>query len=346
MLLELLIVIVLALHLMCVNVAAAGPLVCLWLDWRGGRGDALAARIGRWLCWKSLALLLVGGGLGLLLGLLHWDDGYREVLGKFPSKIYYGVWELVFSLVLIVATAVLWRFAPQAKSARWGRAVLLLLTGTNLLYHFPFLFAIISRVHSGAATPDGIVDAAVFRGLMMEDSVLPQAVHFAFASFAMVGITLIGFALWMERARGASDSTTTQPADAAAADGPTATDAAAGRAPADGDSDHAISTASDLGYDAQRITAWGARLALVATLCQIPVGMWLVVKLAPGAQRQVMGADLIATGLLGVSIILSLGLLHHLSTLALGVPRRKTIIVAMAMMAALIILMTGVLQRI
>ena len=331
MFLELLIIIVLALHLMCVNVAAAGPLVCMWLDWRGGRGDPLADRVGRFLCWKSLALFLIGGGLGLLLAFLHWDDAYHEVLHKFPSKIFFGMWELVFSFVLVSVSAVLWHLAPRSNLARWGRILLLLLAGTNLLYHFPFLFAIISRVDSGVLDPRGIVDASVFRGLMMEDSVLPQAVHFGFASFAMVGITLIGFALWCERSRGENETDKDERVDQESPD------------PA---AENEVVRATEMGEDAQRIAAWGARLALGATLSQIPTGIWFVVRLSPDAQRSVLGADLVSTGLLGVSIILTLGLLHHLAALALSAPRKKSMVLAMTMLIALVTLMTGVLQRI
>jgi len=329
-LLELSIVIVLALHLMCMNVASAGPLVCIWLDWRGGRGDPLADRIGRILCRNSLGFFLIGGGLGLLLGYLHWDEKYHEVLHKFPSKIYFGAWELVFSLVLVSVTSVIWRLAPPSKLARRGRMFLLLLAGTNLMYHFPFLFAIISRVNSGAINQQDEVTASVFRRLMMEDAVMPQAVHFGFASFAMVGIALIGFALWRERSSGA--------------DGPDAKPSADKKSTGhDGEND--VAQVADIGADAQRIVAWGARLALGATLCQIPVGMWLIVKLSPAAQQRVLGADLVATALLGVSIILSLGLLHHLSALSFGVARKKNMVMAIVMVIVLITLMTGVLER-
>ncbi|MDP6556938.1 MAG: hypothetical protein QGG71_19870 [Pirellulaceae bacterium] len=331
MLFELLIIIVLALHLMCMNVAAAGPLVCTWLDWRGGRGDPLADRVGRFLCWNSLALFLIGGGFGLLLAYLRWDDAYHEVFHKFPSKITFGMWELIFSFVLVSGSGVLWCYAPGSKLARGGRILLLFLAGTNLLYHFPFLFAIISRVHSGTFNPPGVVDASMFRGLMMEDSVLPQVVHFSFASFAMVGITMIGFALWCERSWGENETDAAEPVD---------------RESPNHDAENIIVRVADIGEDSQRIVAWGARLALGATLCQIPVGMWFVVKLSPGAQQRVLGGDLVASGLLGVSIVLALGLLHHLSSLALGVPRKKTMTMAMAMVIVLITLMTGVLQRI
>ena len=329
MLLKLLIVIVLALHLMCMNVAAAGPLVCIWLDWRGGRGDPLADRVGRFLCWNSLIIFFIGGGLGLLLAYLHWDDEYHQMLHKLRSKITFGGWELIFSLVLVWATSIIWRIAPSSKSARWWRRLLLLLAGTNLLYHFPFLFTIISRVYAGAYDAPGEVDASMFRQLMMQDSVLPQAVHFGFASFAIVGFTLIGFALWSERSRG-NGQDAAKPADEESPEH---------------DMEKDDLQVSDIGSEAQKIVAWGARWALGATLCQIPVGMWLVVRLPTEAQQRVLGADLVATGLLGISIVLSLGLLHHLAGLALGVPRKKNMVVAMVMVIVLITLMTGVLER-
>jgi len=205
------------------------------------------------------------------------------------------------------------------------------LTGTNLLYHFPFLFEIISRVRSGATQPTGIVDASVFRSLMMEDAVLPQAVHFGLASFAVVGIALFGHAL--------------QAARLVVEDNPTAPDAAE-PAEAATDAGQATDLVSDLAPDARRIAAWGARLALAATLCQIPTGLWLVMKLAPDAQQRVLGSDPLATGLLGVSILLTLGLLHHLAALAFGSPRRNSMILAMGLTAAIVTLMTAVLQRI
>jgi hypothetical protein len=312
------------------NVATAGPLVCIWLDWRGGRGDQLADRVGRFLCWNSLVVFLIGGGLGLVLAYLHWDDEYHLMLHKFRSKINFGGWELIFSLVLVWGTSIIWRIAPSSMSARWGRRLLLLLAGTNLLYHFPFLFTIISRVNAGAYDVAVEVDASMFRRLMMQDSVLPQAVHFGFASFAMVGFVLIGFALWSERSTGDIGQDAAEPADEESPEH---------------DVEKDDLQVSDIGSEAQRIVAWGARWALGATLCQIPVGMWLVVKLPPEAQQRVLGADLLATGLLGISIILSLGLLHHLAALALGVPRKKNMVVAMAMVIVLITLMTGVLER-
>src|SRR5262245_31453896 len=68
----------LAAHLLCVNVAAGGPLVAAWLDWRG-RGDEAAGRAAKWLAGWSVIGLEAGAVLGLLIGWLKWDADYRSL---------------------------------------------------------------------------------------------------------------------------------------------------------------------------------------------------------------------------------------------------------------------------
>jgi hypothetical protein len=46
---QLVLVLVFAAHLLCVNVASAGPLVAAGLDWLEGRGNRLAGEAGRYL---------------------------------------------------------------------------------------------------------------------------------------------------------------------------------------------------------------------------------------------------------------------------------------------------------
>jgi hypothetical protein len=200
------VVLVFALHLLCVNVSTAGPLVCLWLEWREGRGDELAGRAGRYLAGLSLTLLVLGGVLGLLLGYLLWTPGLREALLRLPSKIYFGVWELVFSLVCMGLHLLWWRAAPSCS--RWlrvGRSLLPLLAGTNLLYHFPVLFVVIAQIANSASPAGDVIDASAFRQRMLDGEVLARAAHFTLASFAVTGVALFGFALRIAR-RGADES--------------------------------------------------------------------------------------------------------------------------------------------
>jgi hypothetical protein len=185
---------VLAFHLICMNIASAGPLVCAWLDWRGGRGDEIARQAAKFLAWKALALLVVGGGFGLIVAAMLWDDAYHDLMHQFMYKIKWGGWELLFSLVLMTLHAVLITRSPARRTVwRLLRTSIAVLTATNLLYHFPVLFISISEVASGYLDAPEKVDAESFRGMMSESSVLARSVHFWVASFALTGMALMSY---------------------------------------------------------------------------------------------------------------------------------------------------------
>ncbi len=189
---------VLAVHLMCVNVAASGPLICIWLDWRGGGGDETAYRAARYLSFKSLVLFFAGGLLGLVVAALLWNEAYHNLMHAFAYKIRWGAWELVFSAVLMSLHALLVARGPaRSLGARLARATIALLTATNLLYHFPSLFIVISEVSAGYLDQPRQVDASLFRRLMTEGSVVTRTVHFWLASIAVTGVTLIEFGRWL-----------------------------------------------------------------------------------------------------------------------------------------------------
>ncbi|MCP3695272.1 MAG: hypothetical protein GY917_23945, partial [Planctomycetaceae bacterium] len=97
---------------------------------------------------------------------------------------------------------------------------------------------------------------------------------------------------------------------------------------------------SETGEDPIRPARWGARLALVATLLQLPVGIWIVLEMGPGAQRQVMGGNLVATGLFGLSLLGTLALMHYLSALAFGKFRREVAVRTISLMILIVLLMT------
>ena len=288
----------LAFHLMCMNIASAGPLVCVWLDWRSGRGDEAAHRAAKFLAWKSTAMFVVGGVFGLLVAAFFWNDAYHDLMHVFMYKIKWGAWELLFSLLLMGAyAAIVARGAPRGLAGKLGRACIALLAGTNLLYHFPVLFIVISEVASGYIEVPEKVDAAIFRSLMKEPSVFARSVHFWVASFAVTGVSLIGFGKWLLR----QDETK--------------------------------------GIGA-RIAVWGARIALVPTILQILVGIWVVSVLPPLMQQRLMGSDLVVASAFGLSIIGALWLMHQLSAVAFGDTRPRSLKMAIHLMYAVVILMT------
>ncbi|MBI2478595.1 MAG: hypothetical protein HYV60_08135 [Planctomycetia bacterium] len=141
------------------------------------------------------------------------------------------------------------------------------------------------------------VDAAIFRSLMTESSVLARSVHFCLASFAVTGVALIGHGQWLLR------------------------------------KDEADEVGS-------RIAIWGARIALVPTVLQVLVGVWVLSVLPPLMQQRLMGRDPVAASAFGLSILGALWLMHQLSAVAFGDTKPRTLKLAIHLMYTVVILMT------
>src|SRR5205823_5079294 len=133
---EIVMSLLLAAHLICVNVASGGPILGAWLDWLGTRGDDAAARAAVYLARWSVLGLLFGAGLGVALGWLKWDAEYRSLwLGPLSYKMHWAVVEAVFSLVLLLG----WWYWLPGKGVGSGpamavRGLIAALSATNLLY--------------------------------------------------------------------------------------------------------------------------------------------------------------------------------------------------------------------
>jgi hypothetical protein len=203
MVVEIIVALILGVHLLCVDLAAAGPLVCLWLDRKEGRGDEEAGRAGRFLLKASLHALLVGTLLGLIAGCFLWNSEYRDQLMRLASRIHFGVWEWLFSVVLLILYRLSWRDATTCCGAkRRLRWLLPLLAGTNLLYHFPPLFLIFSQLNPSGAE----LTSAEFRARLVDGYVMARTAHFCLAAVAVSGMTLVIYSL----KKGGSAETTEQ----------------------------------------------------------------------------------------------------------------------------------------
>jgi hypothetical protein len=298
----LLVTLVLALHLACMNAATGGPLVCVWLDWRERRGDGVAGRAGRFLAGWSVLLFVAGLALGLATAVLVWNlEFWRELRALLPSRIFWGYWELGFSFVLMAGHWGWWRMAPGKSLARVGRSLAAVLASTNLLYHFPPLFVVAAMVASGEAASLGEINDATFPRLIWRGEVFALTVHFWLASLAVTGVLLAGYAL---RENDGSPEEQT-PAKAA---------------------------------------RWGGLIALVSTLLQIPVGLWLMMVLPPLRQNQLLGGNLAGTSLLAAGVLIAVFLLHVLAGMTLGDTRRATILRAAVLILSVIVVMTAVLR--
>jgi len=196
-----------AFHLMAVNIASGGPLICVWLHFRASRrDDPTADFVGRRLAKASLTMLLVGGALGvvnLMITMASGDESYVAVLKQFPARRYYfAIAELVFSLVLAGAYLALW---DKMKRVTWVHGLLAVVNATNLLYHFPLLLTMISVVSTRGDLAGQTIDLAAYRQLLLDPEVVSRSVHVVLASFAMAGIYVMAFGLTLAKHETLSD---------------------------------------------------------------------------------------------------------------------------------------------
>ena len=187
---ELILLFLLTAHLLTMNLASAGPLVCIWLRIREKETEQLASQLGRSLAWFSVAAMIAGMVIGGVILLLPSSDPLWDALSRFPTDAYWNAgFELLFSLVCLVVYASGWRLFGRH---RWIHALVALMSASNLLYHFPPLMTVIGKLAANPAwTSEPIIDRSVSLQLMARENAISLSVHFAFASLAVAGVTTL-----------------------------------------------------------------------------------------------------------------------------------------------------------
>ena len=176
-----------AAHLLAMNLASAGPLFCMLLAHRASSGDLVAGRVGRRLAWWNVAALLVGVALGTLTLFIPPTKEYFEVLQRIPVRGYwFAGLELLFSLVCLVVYASTWN---SLRQYRWLQHLVALMTVTNLLYHFPPLMTVIAQEAAGTmrSTTEVLDRAALLRLMFLPEGLAPW-IHFVLGSIAVSGV--------------------------------------------------------------------------------------------------------------------------------------------------------------
>ncbi|MEW4561363.1 hypothetical protein AB1K70_02485 [Bremerella sp. JC770] len=187
-------IVTLAIHLLAMNLASAGPLLAIWLDAKSQRNESESIdRVGRTLGWWSVVALFIGTLVGLTQGTLIWlqgNEAYFQALDSvWASKVIFGIWEIVFSLVCMIGYLAWWQSGKRSR--RWQRFLsrfLAILAATNLLYHFPTLFTIIGLIARGEIDVEPPVDSGEFRTLLVQGQVIWFTLHFWFSSLAVGGL--------------------------------------------------------------------------------------------------------------------------------------------------------------
>jgi hypothetical protein len=184
-------------HLLLVDVAMAGPLVAAWLRWRAGRAnDGATDALARSLALQSLWALAVGsllGGALLAVRYLADDRAYFRALAAIPAdRLWFAAVELLFSFLCLVAYLALWNRGGRRPLIH---GLLALAGSSNLMIHFPALFAVIAVVSSRGELASASLDRAAYRRLLVDGEVLSRVAHVWIAAAAVTGIVLAILAL-------------------------------------------------------------------------------------------------------------------------------------------------------
>lgn len=177
----------LAVHLLAMNLASAGPLAGAWLrrlSCRDGETNgSLLERGARATFWWSLVGLAIGAIIGGAM-LLAPSAGMRAALRRFPADAYWFAGaEILFSAACIFGC---WKLSRRPKLT-W---LLAIVATTNLLYHFPPLMAVLGELAANPAWADAeVLQRKALVWLWIRPEVLSLWAHFALASIA-VGFTL------------------------------------------------------------------------------------------------------------------------------------------------------------
>jgi hypothetical protein len=309
--LELLLVVAFTGHLIAVNVAAAGPLYCVAVEWRASRrGEQAAQQAARRLAvWSLIGFVLgmiIGGGL---LGILwHNDRAYWSAVGRVPvHRWWFFGGEVVFYFACMIPYVLLWdrHVAASPRDAvaslgeprgRWWHRLLAVLAATNLLYHFPPLFTMLSLMTSRPELSGEALDRTLYVELFTDPETLARVAHHWLSATATTGV---GLMLLATRPRAAGG----------------------------------------------RTAVFAARVALAATVVQLPVGLWLLLVSPSGTQSQLLGGDALGTALFVGAILAAVVLLQQLLTAALGDDSRKTAVKSALLLLVVLLLMSGALHR-
>ncbi len=195
--LDVVLIVLLASHLVLVDIAMAGPLVCVWLEWRETRhADSVAGGIGRslarWSNWALTAGIVVGG---LLLAIRWWldDHVYISALTTIPrDRLWFALGELLFYFACMGAYLGLWQ---RWRQRRFAHRALAIAAASNLLLHFPALFVIVSVLTTRADLLGTSLDRSGYQRMLLDPEVVSRVVHVWLAAFAVSGMTLMGLGL-------------------------------------------------------------------------------------------------------------------------------------------------------
>jgi len=315
---------VFAAHLLAMNVAMGGPILCIWLErreagaQRGASDDPAPASVEQRLVQWSLATFSLGLTLGVVLLGLVWlakDAAYFAALAMIPrDRLVYGGLELAFYFAVMLGYQALARSQNRSRAKRWFGRVLAVAGASNLMAHFPTLFAMVSVLAHRPQWWGRTLDRVLYHRLLADGEVMSRVVHIWLAGLATAGVVVMAIAA-RRCGAGAADGTI--------------------------DNERA---ADESALDARRVVAGGARWALAATLLQLPVGLWTLAAMPSGGEAAWSG-DVAGWVLLGGGVLASLAMLESLVGAALGDFSSQGVHRVKILLAIGVLLMAGAAHR-
>lgn len=309
-------ILLLTFHLLAMQLAGAGPLLAALLDLLGKRHPILE-RLTEW-SWVAFWIGVILGGAVAGTQILFGQREYAPALEMLGYKLKWGVAELVVFAVAMWLYRWGWSRLRGTRTSRGWHITIGLFAATNLLYHFPTLMLLFSRVVSGRIALSEPMDAATYRAFAFAGPILAASIHFWLASLVVAGVSL---ALLVIR------EATTGRDDGENNDGPI------------------ISDGDVRELTAREVGSWGIGVALVAAMSQLPVGMWLVAVLESPIQAEVLGKNLWTTGLLGLAVFAAFGLMHDLASITFGDWSQKTVTGSAAKLIIVTLIMVATSMR-
>lgn len=301
---QIVLILIIGLHLVCVLTAAGAPLIALVLHGRRmQRRLSVSQSGGAKLVFWSIVGLWVGTFLGGIIGWLSWDGIFSAKLSMLSNKVFYLVLEWLFSMVLL--SWVYWWWRKSEVVVGWKhvtRGLLLLFASLNLLHHFPIFFSAMGAISDELALAGGKLSGDEFNNLAFQSAGISKTLHVIMAAIMIGGaaLTLLGTR------------------------------------------EYVLGGTVEQGWS--KLAQWGARTTFVTYLIIIPTGVWAVINMSDGRMDALMGDDSAATICFGFAMLLVVAQMHQWSQIAFGKVEVRKVAQAVTTLITTIILMTGMSQ--
>jgi hypothetical protein len=198
----------------------------------------------------------------------------------------------------MIPYALLW---DRAHNQRFWHRLLAVLAATNLLYHFPPLFTMLSLMNARPELAGELLARSLYVELLRDRELLARVAHHWLASLATASGVLMLLSAPRDRAQNKPRSNWS--------------------------------------------ATFAARVALAATVLQLPTGLWLLLQLPSTAQTRILGGEALGTALFVAAIAAAVLLLQQLAAASLGGVGRAIALRIVVLMLAVLILMSSVLHR-